>query len=527
LRYRFGSTAAKYTFMKTTLFTLGFLLISQVAYLQSSVTIKTTGNRYKQLIVDGKTYAVTTTSTTGVSEIAIPDVAEGQHTIQLIRTTQSSATNTSKTSFTTREGYDLQLSIAANGSISTSETRVAKNFNNGGRGALSTTAYNTLLAKVKAKSSSTDRSAIIESQFTTSNKKLTSAQASQLIKLVNSESLRLKLAKLSYTRISDTDKFSLVSNLLNSTANKTLLNEYIATANSSTGTNDTEVALTTAEFNIIYQEVLAETTLAERVYYLTNFFDRETNFYTAAQANQLLTLITSPTDRSSLVPKAYRGVTDKANFSYNGTVTTPLPDANYTTLYNSVKNSYSTSVRYNLVSDAFKSTSNFFTVAQAKQLLSLINAENDRLPLAKNAWDNITDQVNYSQLYDLFSSSSNRSDLMAYVSTMQNGNTIVKVAMSDADYNTLYKNLQYSFGIGAKYSSLTEIFNTETNYFTVAQTKKLIQLVSTESNRLELAKLSYNNITDPTNFSQLYDIFSTQASKTALLNFVNSNASIN
>ena len=111
---------------------------------------------------------------------------------------------------------------------------------------------------------------------------------------------------------------------------------------------------------------------------------------------------------------------------------------------------------------------------------------------------------------------------------MQNGNNgNIKIAMSETDYNELYKNLQYSFGIGAKYSSLTEIFNTETNYFTVAQTKKLIQLVTSESNRLELAKLSYNNVTDPSNFSQLYDIFSTQASKNELMNYVNSNASIN
>ena len=511
--------------MKTILIAFSFLLIGQVSYQQSSVTIKTTGNRYKQLIVDNKTYTINNTTTTGASEIVISDLATGQHTLQLVRNSQYNAAN-SKSTFETRTGYDLQLNIAANGSISTSESRIARG-GNGGRGQLNSTAYSSLLAKVKAKRSATERSAIIESHFTTSNKKMTATQASQLIKLVNSESLRLKLAKLSYADISDTEKFSLVSNLLNSTSNRTALNDYVTTVENSTTENDAEVALTTGEFNLIYQEVIAEPTATDKLYYLTNFFDRETNFYTAAQANQLLSIINSQSDKNILIPKAYRGVTDKQNFSYNGTTTTGMSDVNFTNLYNSVKNAYSNTTRYNLLGNAFTSTTNYFTIYQARQLLSLITNENDRLPFAKNVWNNITDQNNFSQLYDLFSSTNNRNDLIAYVNTMQNGNTvIVKTAMSETDYNTLYRNLQYSFGIGAKYSSLTDIFNTETNYFTVAQTKKLIQLVSSESNRLELAKLSYNNITDPANFSQLYDIFSSQASKNELLNYVNSNASI-
>ncbi len=514
--------------MKRILIVLGLLLIGQVSYQQSSVTIKTTGNRNKQLIVDNKTYTINNTSTTSVSEITIPDVAAGQHTLELIRNSQYSTTNSSsKSYFVTRTGYDLELSIAANGSISTTETRVG-NWGNGGRGQLSATAYSNLLAKVKAKRSATERSAIIESHLTTSNKKMTAAQASELIKLVNSESLRLKLAKLSYSKISDTEKFSLVSNLLNSTANRTALNDYIATVDNNP--TDTEVALTTAEFNLIYQEVVAEPTALDKLYYLTNFFDRETNFYTAAQANQLLSLINNQTDKNTLISKAYRGVTDKQNFSYNGgsTINTPMTDATFTTLYNNIKNAYSNTTRYNLLSNALNSTTNYFTTYQARQLLTLVSSENDRLAFAKNAWNNITDQNNFSQLYDLFSSTSNRNDLILYVNTMQNGNTgTVKVAMSETDYNTLYRNVQYNFGIGAKYSSLTEIFNTETNYFTVAQTKKLIQLVSSESNRLELAKLSYNNITDPGNFPQLYDIFTSQASKNELINYVNSIASLN
>ena len=70
-------------------------------------------------------------------------------------------------------------------------------------------------------------------------------------------------------------------------------------------------------------------------------------------------------------------------------------------------------------------------------------------------------------------------------------------------------------------SRLSEIFATETNYFTVSQAKQLIQLVSAESNRLELAKSAYGNITDPENFNLIYDLLSSQSSRNELSNYVN------
>ena len=96
--------------------------------------------------------------------------------------------------------------------------------------------------------------------------------------------------------------------------------------------------------------------------------------------------------------------------------------------------------------------------------------------------------------------------------------------MSDNEYNSMYREVQLTFGFGAKMSSLTKIFANESNYFTVNQAKQLIQLVSAESNRLDLAKSAYNNVVDPENFSLMYDLLSSQSSKNELANYVNSNA---
>ncbi|MBL0273154.1 MAG: DUF4476 domain-containing protein [Chitinophagaceae bacterium] len=152
---------------------------------------------------------------------------------------------------------------------------------------------------------------------------------------------------------------------------------------------------------------------------------------------------------------------------------------------------------------------------------TLVSAENNRLQLAKLSYRSIVDPVNFSQIYSLLSTQASKNELEAYVRNYGGGGAGYKVAMSDAEFNTIYQNTQIQFLPGAKMASITNTFNNTSYYFTVAQAKKLIELVSLESNRLQLAKLSYRMITDRGNFSQLYDLFSTQASKDELAAYVN------
>jgi hypothetical protein len=93
--------------------------------------------------------------------------------------------------------------------------------------------------------------------------------------------------------------------------------------------------------------------------------------------------------------------------------------------------------------------------------------------------------------------------------------------MSNSSYTSLYNEVRNTYGFGAKMSRLTEIFTNETYYFTVAQAKQLIQLVSDERNRLDLAKSAYGNITDPENFNLMYDLLTSQNSKNELSTYVN------
>jgi hypothetical protein len=94
--------------------------------------------------------------------------------------------------------------------------------------------------------------------------------------------------------------------------------------------------------------------------------------------------------------------------------------------------------------------------------------------------------------------------------------------MSETDYNALVQQVESQWLPGAKMTSLTSIFANTSYYFTTLQAKQLINYVSDENNRLQLAKSSYRNIVDPGNFSQVYDLLSSQASRDELTAYVNS-----
>lgn len=78
-------------------------------------------------------------------------------------------------------------------------------------------------------------------------------------------------------------------------------------------------------------------------------------------------------------------------------------------------------------------------------------------------------------------------------------------AMSDADFNTFLQRIRSQwFG---KMNTARE--GIAANYFTTQQVRQVLQIFSSESDRLELARLSYRRVVDPRSFTQLYDLFST------------------
>jgi hypothetical protein len=319
-------------------------------------------------------------------------------------------------------------------------------------------------------------------------------------------------------------------------------------ASVSTGT-----AMSSASFRTLLRSVQNQRRQANRRALVSNAFSSSYNYFTSSQVSQLLNLINSDQYRLQYAKTVYSHVTDPAGFSqvYNllnseasrneleayvggysnnnyGTVNnnvngTPVSDATFNSLYQSIRNQYSESARVTAATNLFNNLNYSFTVYQAKQIISLINSESNRLSLAKLSFRGITDPNNFNQVYDLLYSQSSRNDLLSYVNTYSSRSSYsAKVSMTDADYNTIYNNVQSQWGLGAKMNTLTTVFANSNYYFTTAQASRLIELVSSESNRLQLAKSAYLHITDPANFSNLYYLLSNQSSRDELDNYVRS-----
>jgi len=530
--------------------------ISVVAQSASTVKINVRGANNDRLVVDGKSYIVATdnnNANTGVNApITITDLQFGQHTLQIIRSDEVNSNNTIY--FNLRSGYDLSITVLANGSVQLRETKWTTNNSNttGNYGVpMSDEDFTALYKTVSNQWRNSTRLTLVNDAFENTSNFFTTAQAKQLLLLITSQASRLSLAKASYRSITDPNSFSDLYSVLNSQAHKNELMAYVSNYNSNNTVNTG--AMSTAKFNTLYRLTQNQTSTSARVSYLTEVFNNNVNFFSSAQVKQLIQLVSGESYRVQLAKLSYKRVADPTNFSIvsnvlssqagrnelrayvnaynrnnsiNAGTAAAMSDANFNTMYRDVQARLGLGAKMARLRTIFNGEENYFTVAQAKQLIQLVSSESNRLELAKAAYNDIVDPSNFSILYDVLASQASRTELDTYVRTNYDykGNsdyTVDRTPMTDANFNTLYSDVSNRWGLGVKMSALTDIFNNETNYFTVVQAKQLVQLVSDESNRLQLAKSAYGNITDPQNFNLMYDVFSSQARKNELAAYVN------
>jgi hypothetical protein len=518
---------------------------SVLAQSVSTVTINVRGNINESIVIDSKEYVVQNDYNSNTNTpIVVSNLQSGQHTLQIKR---SDEVNPSSTVFTMRTGYDLQITITANGSVQLKETKWRADNNTGQYvQAMSVTDFNSLYSSIRNQSRSANRMTMVSDAFANANYYFTTSQAKQLIQLINSQSNRFTLTKASYRSITDPTNFTQMYDVLNSQSYRDQLADYVSNYNASSSST----AMTTASFNTIYRTAQRQSTTNSKVSYIYNAFTNTNNYFTVSQARQLVQLAPDEANRLYLAKISYRSIIDRNNFSQMNTLLNSqasrnelntfvnsnesnpvytrvaMKDAEFNTLYRDIQNRYGLGAKMSALMNVFANENYYFTTAQTRQLIQLVSDERNRLDLAKESYDNIVDQANFNQLYDVFSSSSSRNELEIYVRDHQTGSVYTppvytKTPMSSSSFTSLSNEVKNTWGLGAKMSRLTQIFENESYYFSVAQAKQLIQLVSSESNRLELAKSAYGNITDPENFNLMYDLLTSQSSKNELSAYVN------
>jgi hypothetical protein len=193
-----------------------------------------------------------------------------------------------------------------------------------------------------------------------------------------------------------------------------------------------------------------------------------------------------------------------------------MSDNQFNLLLQTANGQYAPGTRYATIRNAINTNGNYFTTLQIRQLLSITSVESERLALAKLAYLKVVDQATFYSLIDLFNTPSNKTELNAYI--IQNGGIGTtetyssRVPMVDATFQDLLRAANDHILPWSKTADVRTAFNSD-NYFSTAQIRQLLNIIYSETDKLNLAKLAWGRVSDPTNFTQLYDLFTSPTNK--------------
>lgn len=98
-----------------------------------------------------------------------------------------------------------------------------------------------------------------------------------------------------------------------------------------------------------------------------------------------------------------------------------------------------------------------------------------------------------------------------------------RAPMADYQFSQIYQSVKGKWFQSNKVTAVRDAFNNTSTYFSTYQITQLLQLISSESNRLQLAELSYRVVSDPANFTQVYSLFSNQSYRNELDRYIRGN----
>ena len=558
--------------------TLIILLSCIITLSVTAQTIRVTFNganktKNYQVVLDGTSYysnSVNDPNSNNANirkEITLTNQQLGSHTLQVYRLRNNGGTYSNGTTttpygnaiysnrFRLRQGYDMDIVVNGNGRVMFSEKNTneeADEDEDQSVSPVSDAVFDQLLQSVRSKYLQSSKVTEVRNAFLNKANYFTTEQASQLLSLITSESNKLSLAKLVYPRVTDPSNFTQLYEVFASEDSKNEMNIFIRnnsnTNNTTTSNNTTRSPMANNQFSQLLQTVNSQYGQSGRYTTISGAFNNSNNYFTTSQVRQLLSLINSESERLVLAKQCYLRVSDPANFATlydlfynqsskndlnnyviqnggsttynnnnNNTYKTPMADYQFSQLLQTVNSQYNQSVRYNTISGAINNGANYFTTSQVKQLLSLINSESDKLALAKQSYLRVSDPANFTTLYDLFYNQSNRNDLNNYV--IQNGGTSTysntqyntRTPMPDATFSQVLQKVSNHFLPWDKVRDAREAFNNTSYYFVTSQIRQILDVIASQNDRLDLAKLAWSRVADPSNFTQLFDLFTTQA----------------
>lgn len=223
--------------------------------------------------------------------------------------------------------------------------------------------------------------------------------------------------------------------------------------------------------------------------------------------------------------------TEKRNRNTNTpSANTAMGTAAFNQLLNSVRGKWSQSSRITTIRTAFNISTNYFSTDQVGQLLTLVSSEASRLELAKLVYPRVTDQAQFKDLSELFSTQSYKDNLDAFIRS--NGGATAdtnygnRSPISSTTFTTLLQTVNNQYLQAGKVAVVRDALNNNSYYFTTTQLRQLITPITAESDRLTLLKQAYSRTADVAAFNTLSDLLYNQSSRTELTTFISNGGAV-
>lgn len=213
--------------------------------------------------------------------------------------------------------------------------------------------------------------------------------------------------------------------------------------------------------------------------------------------------------------------------NYNGKTGCGLPmaDVDFEVLVKPVLNQQSDAA----VMTASKSfmQNKCLSMAQVMKLATLPQLEVNRLGFLKDALPRTYDMENYYYAAEIFSHGPYKNEWLDYGASLCKKQVVLAppppppCLVAPADLNTYIKSIEKEMSSDNKLMVAKQTIRAG-KCFKVSQLKQMVELMSFESAKLELAKYAYDFCTEKPNYFQMNDAFSFSSSKAELNNYINS-----
>jgi hypothetical protein len=147
--------------------------------------------------------------------------------------------------------------------------------------------------------------------------------------------------------------------------------------------------------------------------------------------------------------------------------------------------------------------------------------EDDKLQVAKMAFNRTIDKANYHLLYSIFSYSSSKEDLAKYI--IDNGGSggdtySVKPIIGTEDFNRIKSRLQASFSDNSRLSIARQ--SIDSYYFSANQVHEMVQIFPFEASKLDIAKYAYGKTVDKNNYGIVQDLLNSRSGREELARYI-------